>query len=49
MILRIHLKQIGQRKRTVEPIDYEYSPVPHTVRELIMQTAAACVSRIRSF
>ncbi len=43
MILKIHLKQIGQRKQTVEAIDFEYSPVPGVVRELIAQTAAACV------
>lgn len=44
MILKIHLKQIGQRKQTVAPVDFEYLPVPHTVRELITQTAAACVN-----
>lgn len=44
MILKIYLKQIGQRKQTVAPIDFEYSPVPGTVRELITQTAAACVN-----
>lgn len=44
MILKIHLKQIGQRKQAVAPVDFEYSPVPHTVRELIAQTAAACVN-----
>lgn len=43
MVLKIHLKQIGRRKQTVVPVDYEYSSVPHTVRELIAQTAAACV------
>lgn len=44
MIVKIHLKQIGQRKQTVTPVDFEYSPVPHNVRELITQTAAACVN-----
>lgn len=44
MILKIHLKQIGQRKQTVAPVDFEYLPVPHNVRELITQTAAACVN-----
>lgn len=43
MILKIHLKQIGQRKQKVVPVEYEYLPVPRTVRELIAQTAAACV------
>lgn len=44
MILKIYLKQIGQRKQTVAPIDFEYSPVPGTVRELITQTVVACVN-----
>lgn len=43
MILKIHLKQIGQRKQTVAPVDFEYSPVPRSVRELITQTVTMCV------
>ena len=44
MILKIYLKQIGQRKQTVAPVDFEYLPVPRTVRELITQTVEACVN-----
>lgn len=44
MILKIHLKQIGQRKQTVAPVDIEYSPVPRKVRELITQTVLMCVN-----
>lgn len=44
MIVKIHLKQIGQRKQTVAPVDIEYSPAPHKVRELITQTVTMCVN-----
>lgn len=43
MILKINLKQIGQRKQRIAPVDFEYNPVPKTVRELIVQTVAGCV------
>lgn len=44
MIVKIHLKQIGKRKQTVAPVDFEYLPVPRTVRELITHTVEACVN-----
>lgn len=44
MRLKVHLKQIGRRKQAVAPVDFEYSPVPGTVGELIAQTAEACVN-----
>ena len=44
MILKIYLKQIGQRKQMVAPVDFEYSPVPGTVRDLITKTVEACVN-----
>lgn len=44
MIVKIHLKQIGQRKQTVAPVDIEYSPAPRKVRELITQTVTMCVN-----
>lgn len=44
MIVKIHLKQIGQRKQTVAPVDIEYSTAPRKVRELITQTVTMCVN-----
>lgn len=43
MILKINLKQIGERKQKIAPVDFEYEPVPETVRELIIQTVTRCV------
>lgn len=43
MILKVNLKQIGARKQKIAPIDFEYHPVPKTVRELIIQTVTGCV------
>lgn len=43
MILKINLKQIGERKQKIAPVDFEYYPVPKTVRELIIQTVISCV------
>lgn len=43
MILKINLKQIGERKQKIAPIDFEYDPLPNTVRELITQTVTRCV------
>ncbi len=43
MILKINLKQIGRRKQRIAPVDFEYHPVPETVRELIAQTVINCV------
>ncbi|MDE6014726.1 MAG: hypothetical protein K2H41_03340 [Acetatifactor sp.] len=44
MILKINLKQIGERKQKIAPVDFEYHPVPKTVRELITQTVTSCVN-----
>lgn len=43
MNLKINLKQIGERRRKVAPIDFEYDPAPRTVRELITMTVTSCV------
>lgn len=43
MILKINLKQIGQRKQKIAPVDFEYQPTPKTLRELIAQTVISCV------
>ncbi len=44
MNLKINIKQIGERKQKIAPINFEYSPVPRTVRELITQTVETCVN-----
>lgn len=44
MKVKINLKQIGERRPKIAPIEFVYLPAPHTLRELIMQTAAACVN-----
>lgn len=44
MILKINLKQIGERKQKITPIDFTYEPAPGTVRELIIQTVTGCVN-----
>lgn len=44
MILKINLKQIGERKQKIAPIDFTYDPIPKTVRELIIQTVTSCVN-----
>lgn len=44
MTVKINLKQIGERKPKIAPVDFEYSPVPKTVRELISQTVTSCVT-----
>lgn len=44
MKVKINLKQIGERRPKITPIDFVYSPVPRTLRELITQTAEACVN-----
>lgn len=43
MIVKINLKQIGERRQRIAPIDFEYTPVPRTLQELITQTVAVCV------
>lgn len=44
MILKINLKQIGERKQKIAPVNFEYVPIPETVRELIVQTVTSCVN-----
>ena len=44
MNLKINLKQIGQRKQKIAPVDVDYSPVPKTLRDLIIQTVTTCVN-----
>ena len=44
MILKINLKQIGERKQKIAPVDFEYDTVPKTVQELIIQTVTSCVN-----
>lgn len=44
MILKINLKQIGERKQKIAPVDFEYDTVPKTVQELIIQTVTGCVN-----
>lgn len=44
MNIKINLKQIGERKQKIAPVDFEYSPLPQTVRELITQTVTICVN-----
>lgn len=44
MNLKINLKQIGQRKQKIAPVDFDCTPVPKTLRELIVQTVTSCVN-----
>ena len=43
MTVQVNIRQIGQRKQTVQPIPFELSWTPQTVRELITQTVTTCV------
>ena len=43
MTVQVNIRQIGQRKQTVQPIPFELSVTPQTVRELITQTVTTCV------
>lgn len=43
MYLKIHLKQIGERKQRVAPVVFEYPAAPTSVRELLVQTVTLCV------
>ena len=43
MTVQVNIRQIGQRKPTVQPIPFELSGTPQTVRELITQTVTTCV------
>lgn len=44
MKVKVNLKQIGQRKQKIAPVDFEYSAPPKTVRELIQFTVEICVN-----
>lgn len=44
MIIKVNIKQIGERKQKIAPISFEYDPVPHTVRDLIIRTVTICVN-----
>lgn len=44
MRIKVNLKQIGQRKQKVAPVDFEYLTPPKTVKELIEFTVTACVN-----
>ena len=46
MTVQVNIRQIGQRKQTVQPIPFELSGTPQTVRELITQTVTTCVKDI---
>lgn len=44
MKVKVNLKQIGQRKQKIAPVDFEYHIPPKTVRELIQFTVEICVN-----
>lgn len=44
MKVKVNLKQIGQRKQKIAPVDFEYPKPPETVRELINLTVEQCVN-----
>lgn len=44
MKVKVNLKQIGQRKQKITPVDFEYPTPPQTVRELIELTVQSCVN-----
>lgn len=44
MKVKVNLKQIGQRKQKIAPVDFEYPSPPKTVRELIKFTVEQCVN-----
>lgn len=43
MKVKVNLKQIGQRRQKIAPVDFEYETPPKTVRELITFTVESCV------
>lgn len=43
MILKVNIKQIGERRQKIAPVDFEYPQKPNTVRELITATVTRCV------
>lgn len=44
MNVKVNLKQIGQRKQKIAPVDFHYEKEPKTVRELISFTVEICVN-----
>lgn len=44
MTLKVNIKQIGQRRQKVAPVDFELAQKPNTVRELIGLTVEKCVN-----
>ncbi len=44
MNVKVNLKQIGQRKQKIAPVDFHYEKEPKTVRELIGFTVEICVN-----
>ncbi len=44
MNVKVNLKQIGQRKQKIAPVDFHYEKEPKTVRELIRFTVEICVN-----
>lgn len=44
MNLKVNIKQIGQRKQKVAPVNFALAEVPGTVRELIGLTVEKCVN-----
>ena len=44
MTLKVNIKQIGQRRQKVAPVDFELVKMPNTVRELIELTVEKCVN-----
>lgn len=44
MTLKVNLKQIGERRQKIAPIDFEFPNVPRNLRELITSTVEICVN-----
>lgn len=44
MILKVNIKQIGERRQKIAPVDFEYQQKPNTVRGLITATVTQCVN-----
>lgn len=43
MQIRVHVKQLGKKKRAVEPVIYELEREPVTTEELIVEMVKTCV------
>lgn len=44
MIVKVNLKQLGERRQKIAPVDFDYPKAPATMRELITETVTLCVS-----